>query len=410
MLSLPNEIIIHIISYADCYVKLVLSNDVLDEVQLFREGGPGLLLDKVLERGADRVLLTKMKERYFTRGSRIPIYKAIAITKDPNVLSLVCTIWGSNVSDIGLDLSYQLRLCWGIEMVDTPYNKEKYLNALHVFRDEIDKVDSDIGLSKLYNIDDITRCYRDKRVRNLLDKRDIIAYHIHVGNDDIIKKMNVDVRDVFDIVHRHTSTLHNSSFLMQYENIRLFNMRNKDSIYEDVTGVPLAAKFGLWDETPAPDFFKAIAEKDHVIVNKFMTSRPQIVNELRYSRMIPRITGFEGMDEHGEIVYQKGMEPNLYYYRKNIGGNDDLTDGRWLINYLLDHPDIEIHESTFGDLRLDHRVSGPILDYVDESNPGDIPYSASYPYTNLQIALRWYYRSNMFIASNDLKFRDRIDF
>lgn len=99
MLILPNKLIIHTISFVDYYVKFVVFNEKLDERQRFCEGKSGSFMNKLLERDADNTLLYKMKGRYFRRTARIPIYKAVAITKNPDVLLLVCTIWGSKVPD-----------------------------------------------------------------------------------------------------------------------------------------------------------------------------------------------------------------------------------------------------------------------------------------------------------------------
>ncbi|CAO3620565.1 unnamed protein product [Cunninghamella echinulata] len=407
MLPLPNEIIIQVISYADCYVKLVLSNAELDERQLFREGGPGLLLDKVLERGADRVLLTKMKERYFTRGARIPIYKAIAITKDPNVLSLVCSIWGSNVSDIGLTLSYQLRLCWGVKML----SRRSY-NLMHIICNEMDKIDLSRELPRLYHIEDIIRCYQDENIRPLLNRMDLIVYHIRMGNDAIIQDMKLDTESVWNVMRGHVLSMpFYPCLLTRDEQIRLSHLRCRDGKYEGVMGPIIAAKLELWDETPIRELSRAVAERNYALVNKFVTEDHRSISKLGDIGMLPRTEGFECMDESGEFVYRKNVEPNLYYYRRNIINRDDgLTDGQWLVNHLLDHPEIKIHETTFGDIRLRHPIGGPHLDYVDEDNPGDIQYNIFRPYTNLQTAIRWYYRNRYVIATDKSTFRDRVDF
>ncbi|KAI9302700.1 hypothetical protein BJ944DRAFT_269522, partial [Cunninghamella echinulata] len=346
-----------------------------------------------------------MKERYFTRGARIPIYKAIAITKNPNVFSLVCTIWESKESNIGLELAYQLRLYWAIKMLGRP------CNFMHIICNELDMIDLSQELPRLDHMEDIIRCYRDERTRPLLHRLDIIAYHVRMGNDDIIRDMGVGADEVNDIMNRRGIVLRYPRLLTQDEEIRLFHLRHKDYKFEDRLAPLIAVKLGLWDETPYPELSMAICEKDHVIINKYMSEDSfNTIRKLRKLYALPGTSGFCGMDEHGDYIYHRYSEPNLYYYRKNIGGNDGLTDGQWLTNYLLDHPDIKIHESMLGNLLLNHGVHGPALDYVDENNPGDIPYNTFHSYTNLQIAIRWYYRDNMILATNRPDFRNRVDF
>ncbi|KAI9307330.1 hypothetical protein BJ944DRAFT_237963 [Cunninghamella echinulata] len=166
MLILPNKLIIHIISFVDCYVKFVVFNEELDGRQHFREGKHETFINKLLERDADNTFLKKMKDHYFRHNARISIYKAVAVTKNPDVLLLVCAIWESKVPE-------------------------------------------------------------SERIRPPLGRASLIAYRIRIGNADIIKDMKVDIMNVWDMVFGHKPVPSYSDPLVHDTLIRLFHLRNR---------------------------------------------------------------------------------------------------------------------------------------------------------------------------------------
>ncbi|KAI9303840.1 hypothetical protein BJ944DRAFT_241096 [Cunninghamella echinulata] len=207
-------------------------------------------------------------------------------------------------------------------------------------------------------MDDIVQCYKGEKIQPCLRTEELIAYHIRMGNDDIIKDMNVDVYTMLSVANQ-------ISCITRDEQIRLFYLRNKNSQHDNLCTPRMALKLELWDETLRPELFRAVSEKDYVTVNKFIH------------------------DEHVGItsgVIKDLKEAGYIPKSKEKTSNDDkeLDNRQWFINHLSNHPEIEIVEKTIGGLSMidtyryegDEYISGHSINtidtYVDEDNPGDI--------------------------------------
>lgn len=190
ILQLPQEILDRIYYFAPVRVLLALCIPV-DAEKMFREGGPSIVLETILEQDADiRSLIQLVK----FIPAELAIAKAVR-TQNIQLLIRVCTLWDTWYSVTAYNLAYKLCFEWALRHLktDIPLNSYEW-NNVYIRLGKMDQVD--LSISKpLQAVEFSGAAYRHlDRFVGYLDVYAALAFRANAGDyEGLCKAIEQDV-------------------------------------------------------------------------------------------------------------------------------------------------------------------------------------------------------------------------
>ncbi|KAI9303014.1 hypothetical protein BJ944DRAFT_109356 [Cunninghamella echinulata] len=265
-MNLSNEIISYIAKFCDPYTSLALGRKP-DRTRLFIEGGPGILLNRILERGGDIKLLYQMKTFYFPQV-KAPMIKCVQL-KNEDLVKKVIRVWNTRYCDSANRLAHKKKFIFGMRYIGPELSNIRDMNLYYTRKGKLDMID--ITIEKpfshihcaTYSLGILDKLWQNENFRKYLDDEQKATY---LGSKGMISDVSPSTNVLWLAISDHIDLA--KSIYVKERDIREHNYY-----------VP--AKLGIWDDTPYPEFCKAVYTKDYIKVNTMLQdgSAHSAVNE-----------------------------------------------------------------------------------------------------------------------------------
>ncbi|KAG0044386.1 hypothetical protein BGZ83_010404 [Gryganskiella cystojenkinii] len=143
---LPQEIFDIIVLYADGYTCCALGLDLFLPMYrdcVFWNGGPGVTMTKILTQGnGDHRALFAIRDHI---PAQVALAKAVQ-TKDQDLLHRIVALWGTNISDVGLNLAMELNIDYAVGLLKPSMEITiRRRNAYYLFKGIYNSIDESIN-------------------------------------------------------------------------------------------------------------------------------------------------------------------------------------------------------------------------------------------------------------------------